>query len=48
MLTAIADDFIAERVSYAAEMAENNAPLLAKVQRIFLDSNFEPIPHAAL
>lgn len=48
VLTAIAGDFIAERVSYAAEMAENNAPLLAKVQRIFDDSNFEPIPHAQI
>ncbi|GIK72808.1 MAG: L-fucose mutarotase [Chloroflexota bacterium] len=48
VLTAIAGDFIAERVSYAAEMAENNAPLLAKVQRIFADSNFEPIPHTQI
>ena len=48
VLTAIAGDFIAERVSYAAEMAENNPPLLAKVKRIFPDSNYEPIPHAQI
>ena len=48
VLTAIAGDFIAERVSYAAEMAENNPPLLAKVKRIFADSNHEPIPHAQI
>jgi D-ribose pyranase len=45
VLAAISQDFIAERVSYAAEMAENNPPLLAKVKRIFADSNHEPIPH---
>ena len=32
----------------AAEMAENNPPLLAKVKRIFADSNHEPIPHAQI
>ncbi len=48
VLSAIASDFIAERVSYAAEMAENNPPLLAKVQRIFADSTFDPIPHAEI
>lgn len=48
VLTAISTDLIAERVSYAAEMAENNAPLLAKVQRIFADSTFDPIPHAQI
>jgi D-ribose pyranase len=48
VLTAIGGDFIAETVSYAAEMAENNAPLLAKVQRIFADSSFDPIPHAQI
>lgn len=48
VLTAVAGDFIAETVSYAAEMAENNAPLLAKVQRIFADSTLAPIPHAQI
>ena len=48
VLTAIAGDFIAERVSYAAEMAENNPPLLEKVKRIFADSDHDPIPHARI
>ena len=48
VLTAISQEFITERVSYAAEMAENNPPLLAKVKRIFADSNHEPIPHAQI
>ncbi|MBX7234191.1 MAG: D-ribose pyranase [Caldilineales bacterium] len=48
VLTAVAEAFIAEKVSYAAEMAENNPPLLAKVQRIFADSNHEPIPHTQI
>lgn len=45
VLTAIAQEFIAERVSYAAEMAENNPPLLEKVKRIFAASEHDPIPH---
>lgn len=45
VLTAISQEFIAERVSYAAEMAENNPPLLEKVKRIFATSNHDPIPH---
>jgi D-ribose pyranase len=45
VLTAVSGSFIAEKVSYAAEMAENNAPLLGKVKRIFAGSEFEPIPH---
>jgi D-ribose pyranase len=48
VLTAISDSFIAEKVSYAAEMAENNAPLLEKVQRTFSESNFDPIPHQTI
>lgn len=45
VLNAINDAFIPEKVSYAAEMAENNAPLLEKVQRLFAASEHEPIPH---
>lgn len=45
VLTAISQEFIAEKVSYAAEMAENNPPLLETVQELFADSNHEPIPH---
>lgn len=48
VLSAISEAFIAEKVSYAAEMAENNAPLLEKVKRIFADSNHDPIPHALI
>jgi D-ribose pyranase len=45
VLTAISEAFIAEKVSYAAEMVENNPPLFEKVRRIFSASNHEPIPH---
>lgn len=45
VLSAVSESFIAEKVSYAAEMAENNPPLLEKVQRFFADSDHEPIPH---
>jgi D-ribose pyranase len=45
VLTAISGAFIAEKVSYAAEMAENNPPLLEKVRKIFADSDHDPIPH---
>ncbi len=48
VLSAIAQVFIAEKVSYAAEMADNNAPLLEKVQRLFPNSDYEPIPHATI
>jgi D-ribose pyranase len=45
VLTAIGEAFIAEKVSYAAEMVENNPPLYEKVKRIFSASDHEPIPH---
>jgi len=48
VLTAISEAFIAEKVAYAAEMAENNAPLLAKVKRIFPEAEHATIPHATL
>lgn len=48
VLSAIAGVFVAERVSYAAEMAENNAPLLEKVKRLFPISDLDPIPHAQI
>jgi simple sugar transport system permease protein/D-ribose pyranase len=48
VLELIRSDFIAERVGYAAEMAQNNPPLLAKVQRIFPDAEHTPIPHAEI
>jgi D-ribose pyranase len=46
VLTAISQAFIAEKVAYAAEMADNNAPLLAKVKRIFADAEYSTVPHA--
>ena len=45
VLRAISQEFIAEVVSYANEMAENNPPLLKKVKDIFPESNYKPIPH---
>jgi simple sugar transport system permease protein/D-ribose pyranase len=48
VLELIRSDFIAERVGYAAEMAQNNPPLLAKLQRIFPDVEYSPIPHAQI
>jgi D-ribose pyranase len=35
VLSALSESFIAEKVSYAAEMGENNPPLLEKVRRLF-------------
>lgn len=48
VLTAISQDMVVEKVSYAGEMAENNPPLMAKVQRIFPDADLAPIPHAQI
>ncbi len=45
VLTAVSGAFIAEKISYAAEMTENNPPLLEKVKRIFSASEHIPIPH---
>ncbi len=45
VLTAISEEFIAEKVAYADEMAQNNPPLLAKVKRIFADSEFTTFSH---
>lgn len=45
VLTVINDAFIAERVGYAAEMADNNAPLRDKVHRIFADAEFMTWSH---
>lgn len=45
VLSALSEAFIAEKVSYAAEMAENNPPLLEKVRRLFSASEHAPIPH---
>ncbi len=45
VLTSVAEAFIAEKVSYAQEMATNNEPLLVKVKRIFPDAEHATIPH---
>jgi D-ribose pyranase len=45
VLTAINEDFIAEKVAYATEMADNNPKLLEKVQRIFSDADYDTVPH---
>ena len=45
VLTAINEAFIPETVSYAAEMAENNPPLLETVQNLFAASEHVPIAH---
>ena len=45
VLTAVNRGFIAEKVAYAAEMAENNPPLLKNVKRIFANSEHFTIPH---
>ena len=48
VLSQSAKAFIAEKVSYAAEMVENNPPLYEKVKRIFAASDHEPIPHEVI
>lgn len=45
VLTAINEDYIAEKVAYAAEMSDNNPKLLEKVKRIFPDADHETVPH---
>lgn len=45
VLTAVNEDFIAEKVAYAAEMADNNPKLLEKVQRIFADADHTTFSH---
>jgi D-ribose pyranase len=48
VLTAVSGSFIAEKVAYAAEMAENNPPLLDKVKRIFADAEHSTLPHSQI
>jgi D-ribose pyranase len=45
VLTAINADFIAEKVGYANEMAQNNPRLKEKVDRIFSESELVTFPH---
>jgi D-ribose pyranase len=48
VLGAISKDLIVEKVSYAAEMAENNPALKAKVDRIFAGVEFSTVPHTEI
>ena len=48
VLTVISQNLIAERVGYAEDVPEYNAPLLAKIKRLFPDADYEPVKHAAI
>ncbi len=48
VLAPIAENFIAERVAYADTLPVHNAPLLAKIKRLFADADFEAIKHEAI
>lgn len=45
VLSLIAEDFIAEKVYFAEELAACNAPLRAKIQRIFSGIELATFPH---
>jgi D-ribose pyranase len=48
VLTPIAQNLIVERVSYADMLPEHNAPLLAKIKRLFADADMAPIKHETI
>ena len=48
VLAPIADNLIAERVSYADTLPEYNPPLLATVQRLFGEAEMVPVKHEAI
>lgn len=48
VLGPIAENLIAEKVSYAEEIKAHNKPLLAKVERLFAGAEFEPVKHATI
>jgi simple sugar transport system permease protein/D-ribose pyranase len=48
VLTPIAENLIAERVSYADTLPVNNRPLLDKIRRLFAGADFEPVKHEAI
>jgi D-ribose pyranase len=48
VLAPIAQNLIAERVAYADTLPVHNAPLLAKIKRLFAGADFEPIKHEAI
>lgn len=45
VLSVIDEAFIAEKIAYATEMADNNVPLKEKVHRIFAGAAFATFPH---
>jgi D-ribose pyranase len=45
VLGLLADEVIAERVIYAAELAQNNPPLLERVRRLFSGSEHDTVAH---
>lgn len=48
VLTPIAQNLIAEKVSYADTLPAHNAPLLEKVRRLFPDADHEMIKHETI
>lgn len=48
VLSAINQELVAEKVAYAAEMADNNPLLLEKVKKIFPDSDHFTLPHTQI
>ncbi|MBX9458128.1 MAG: D-ribose pyranase [Rhizobium sp.] len=48
VLGPIAQNFIAEKVSFAEEIKVHNTPLLEKIGRLFADADQQPIPHAQI
>ena len=48
VLAPIAQNFIAEKVSFAEEISVHNKPLLDKIGRLFPDADQAPIPHAQI
>ena len=48
VLSAISQNLIAERVGYADVLPHHNAPLLAKIKRLFPDADYEPVKHEAI
>lgn len=48
VLAPIAENFIAEKVSYAEEIKIHNKPLLGKIESIFPDAELAPITHAQI
>ena len=48
VLTPIAENLIVERVAYADVVPDHNAPLLAKLERLFGEAEFTPVKHETI